>query len=583
MHSLLRLPLNPYLPNTKIDDLYSIRNKEDVNLIKELDMIIIDEVSMVRCDMMDAMDDILRYYRKNDKPFGGVQIVMFGDLYQLMPVVKDEDWNILKQHYKSPYFFSSDVYKKLNCITVELTHIYRQQDSDFISILNNIRDGKLLPIDKKDLQTRYIKDFEPNDKDGYVRLTTHNWMAKSYNNRKLESIRSVQYEYKAYIEGFFPYTEYPVPSTLKLKVGARVMFVRNDSNGRYVNGTLGVVEKLGTNNIVVATDEGRHITVERQTWDFDKYVYNKLKKELEIQHCGSFRQYPIRLAWCMTVHKSQGLTFDKVVIDVGRAFTFGQVYVALSRCRTFAGIVLVSEIKEKNVLVDAEIEKFLSSTNRLTIGAPDAENSTAKDSVTQYMNPALKRTYYFTKEGLTAKEIVSRNKLDTKEIIYGHLNLLVGNQLVDIMQLLSNETIDIITQAINKVGVNASFKAIKRECPDYIQLAEIRLVHTYLQNKNRVDKQTKKVVTKDNPPQKKEIQQDNNTSDVSRSNKRWNKAEMRKLIIGFKENKSFAEIALQLHRTETAVASKLQELGVIYWNKETGKYIILNSNPSISV
>jgi hypothetical protein len=268
---------------------------------------------------------------------------------------------------------------------------------------------------------------------------------------------------------------------------------------------------------------------------------------------------------------------------VGRAFTFGQVYVALSRCRTFAGIVLVSEIKEKNVLVDAEIEKFLSSTNRLTIGAPDAENSTAKNSVTQYMNPALKRTYYFTKEGLTAKEIVSRNKLDTKEIIYGHLNLLVGNQLVDIMQLLSNETIDIITQAINKVGVNASFKAIKRECPDYIQLAEIRLVHTYLQNKNRVDKQTKKVVTKDNQPQKKEIQQDNNTSDVSRSNKRWNKAELRKLIIGFKEKKSFAEIALQLHRTETAVASKLQELDVIYWNKETGKYIILNSNPSIPI
>lgn len=379
IHSLLHLPLSPYLPSAKKRyNLYRLSD-DDIVVIQQIDLLIIDEVSMVRCDMLDEMDDVFRHYRKKqdrNKPFGGIQVVMFGDLHQLMPVAPDEEWEILKSHYKSPYFFSSDVYTRLKCPMLELKHIYRQTDVDFINLLNHVRDGELTPEDKNMLETRFIKDFIPNDDEGYIRVTTHNWMAKKYNQFQLDNLDKPLYEYPAGIEGKIQWTEYPTEACLKLKVGARVMFIRNDNTWHYyVNGTLGTVVKLGEWYIEVQIDNGHTIEVPRVRWDFERYKYNKFRQVLEIEHYGEFRQYPLKLAWCVTIHKSQGLTFDKVVIDAGRAFTYGQVYVALSRCRRFEGIVCVSKIKDKALGADPVVEDFLEQTRKIKVVEPEQQDT----------------------------------------------------------------------------------------------------------------------------------------------------------------------------------------------------------------
>ncbi len=374
IHSLLHLPLGPYIPNVRKEyNLYCLSDGEE-EVIREMDMLIIDEVSMVRCDLLDEMDDVISHYRRKknknakSKPFGGIQVIMFGDLHQLMPVAPKEEWDILKTYYKSPYFFSSDVYTRLNCPMLELTHIYRQNDVDFINLLNNVRDGFLTPEDKRMLESRYKENFVPKDEDDYIRVTTHNRKAKKYNQERLEEIDAPEYEYKASISGKIPFVDYPTDPCIVLKVGARVMFIRNDNVWNYyVNGTLGTVTHLDNWFIQVQLDNGQKIEVERANWDFERYKYNKFKKILEIEHYGEFKQYPLKLAWCVTIHKSQGLTFDKVVIDAGKAFTYGQVYVALSRCRHFDGIVCVSKIKDSALGTDPIVLDFMEKTRKIAV------------------------------------------------------------------------------------------------------------------------------------------------------------------------------------------------------------------------
>lgn len=560
IHSLLRLPLNPYLPGMKIPNLYALRKNEDIQAIKEIDILIIDEVSMVRCDVMDAMDDILRHYRKSDKPFGGIQVVMFGDLYQLMPVIKDEEWDELKKHYASPYFFSSDVYTQLNCTVIELAKIYRQQDSDFIALLNHVRDGILLPNDKRDLKSRYDKNFEPDDEDGYIRLTTHNWMAKSYNRHKLETLDSELFEYKAYIDGFFPKQEFPTDYVIQLKRGARVMFVRNDNTDKqYVNGTLGTVVDLNDRYIEVVTDDGEDVKVTRQTWNFDKYKFNKETKELEIEHCGSFNQYPLRLAWSVTVHKSQGLTFDKVVIDVGRAFTYGKVYVALSRCRHFHGIVLVSDIKEKNIKADPEVKHFLQKTERIVVDKQEEDSNTNKAEME--MTDSMKRTYWAVKEGLSAREIIIRCD-EQSGFIYAHLAKLIQMGKADINQLLPAKTISEIRAATLRLGKDASLQAIKAKLHTDYPFGEINLVKASLQE-HEYPMLTPEPTLEHKPE----------AAGPPRNHKPWKMRELEKLSQLFEQGTSFEEIANTLGRTEIAVQSKLVQLGYIKWDKETETYI----------
>ena len=355
LHSLLGLPISIYIPGHKLAGLYKL-SPEGQEVVRKLDMLIIDEVSMVRCDLMDMIDNVLRHYRKNEKPFGGLQVILFGDLRQLMPVAPEEDWEKLGKYYKSAYFFSSNVIMDMKMPMLELSTVHRQSDVTFIDLLNDVRDGVLTYNEERILKERYNKTFEPGRNSQFIRLTTHVHKAKK---DKLELLRGDEFEYKAWIEGLYPKEEFPNDYILVLKDGARVMFIANDNtHGRYTNGTLGTVTYCDDEYITVKTDDGYSVDVKKFSWDFYKYKINKEKKEVERILLGTFHQYPIQLAWAVTIHKSQGLTFDKVIIDAGKAFTYGQVYVALSRCRSLEGIVLTSKITPEIVTIDPIVIEY---------------------------------------------------------------------------------------------------------------------------------------------------------------------------------------------------------------------------------
>lgn len=386
LHHLLGLPISIYIPGHKIDNLYSLSYASQ-EVIKLIDMLIIDEVSMVRCDLLDMIDDVLRHYRDCDSPFGGLQIVLFGDLRQLMPVATDEDELQLKKYYKDIYFFCSDVIKEANIPMLELETVHRQSDVQFISMLNRIRDGKLSYDDECILRNKYDKDFNPSDSQHYIRLTTHRYKAGKINTARLSDLRGEVEEYKAYIDtdGYIPKELWPNDYYLKLKEGARVMFIYNDKDGRYVNGTFGTVTYLGYDQIIVRTDDGHLIDVPKAMWEFYRYKVNKEKKKVERYLLGSFHQYPIRLAWAVTIHKSQGLTFERVIIDAGKAFTYGQVYVALSRCRSLDGLVLSSMISRNKIQVDELVEEYMQLVERVWPDEEKTESESDKSETEDYL------------------------------------------------------------------------------------------------------------------------------------------------------------------------------------------------------
>lgn len=471
IHSFLHLPLGPYIPGLRMPKLYSLK-EEEIRVVNKVDLIIIDEVSMVRCDLLDEVDDVLRHYRKNSLPFGGIQVVMFGDLYQLMPVAQEEDWEKLKDKYKSPYFFSSKIMERINCPMFELKIIHRQDDRNFVTLLNNVRLGHVSTAELKELEGRYKKNFVPNDSEGYIRLTTHNWRSRKYNEQRLDELSSSVFEYKAYIEDFFPKEEYPTNYVLRLKRGARVMFIKNDNEFKqYVNGTLGTVVSLGDRGIVVKTDDGIEVGVERQTWDFYRYHINKKTKEIEAILCGSFKQYPLKLAWAVTIHKSQGLTFDKVIIDAGKAFTYGQVYVALSRCRKFHGIVLVSPITSKIINTDPIVTEYMKSVRRIIIDEDETDDSIRHLSSIQ----GKQRTLWMLKDGLTPQQIAEQSG-QRIEIIYSHISKLIEDGQADIANFVPEELREAIQSAIMYLGINAQLTKIKEQCPSGTKYAEIRMV-----------------------------------------------------------------------------------------------------------
>lgn len=372
IHSMFGLPLRTFLPTTdRIDS--SIANnivdlqqhfkyrKDKLKLLREVEVLIIDEVSMLRADVLDMMDFSLRFIRRNNQRFGGVQILFIGDLYQLPPVVRDE--HVLKMFYNSPFFFDSLAIKDIPLLTIELTKVYRQTDEEFLEILNAIRDGDVANIDFNHLNERYDPGFEAGE-EPYVYLCSHNKMADDINQEKLKDIKVSPNTYEAKLFGEFKENQYPNEQFLELKIGAQIMFIRNDITGekKYFNGKLGEISSLDDNEIkVILEGSEREITVKREVWEQKKYSLDT-DKNIKEEVLGSFEQFPIKLAWAVTIHKSQGLTFDKVIIDAGKSFTAGQVYVALSRCRTLEGIVLKSKITPEVIFKDNRILKFQGET-----------------------------------------------------------------------------------------------------------------------------------------------------------------------------------------------------------------------------
>lgn len=361
IHSFFQLPLHPFIPGMKIESKFAF-SKEKRSIIKTIDILIIDEISMVRSDLLDAIDSVLRRFRNRHKPFGGIQLLMIGDLQQLSPVVTDEDVQFLSQYYPSPYFFGSHALARTDYVTIELKEVYRQQDAVFISMLNAVRGGRPSIEVIRALNSRYCPGFVPPPDEGYIRLTTHNHIADEYNSRQLSLIDDQAHSFEAEVSGNFPESSYPVDFRLELKAGAQVMFVKNDpsSDKRYYNGKIGIVTDFYEEYIMVqCPGEDEKIAVEPLEWENSRYVINEQTQEMESEVIGIFRQYPLRLAWAITIHKSQGLTFDKAIIDAASAFASGQVYVALSRCRTLEGMVLATPLRQDAVITDLRVEDYI--------------------------------------------------------------------------------------------------------------------------------------------------------------------------------------------------------------------------------
>lgn len=369
IHSFFQLPFSPYLPGAQMRHRFDF-SKDKRRIIRTLDVLVIDEVSMVRSDLLDAIDSVLRRFREHDKPFGGVQLLLIGDLQQLTPVVTPEDEAVLHDYYDTPYFFSSMALRQVDYVTITLTRVYRQQDESFIRLLNAVRCNCLTDEDLRQLNARHLPAFSPHAEAGYIRLTTHNRMADSYNQSQLASLKGASFTYEATVEGEFPAYNFPTDQRLVLKEGAQVMFVKNDAEGRYYNGRIGHVVYLDSKTIrVLCPGDALPIDVVRGEWENMRYTLNETTREIEAEVQGVFAQYPLRLAWAITIHKSQGLTFEHVVIDAAQSFAPGQVYVALSRCKTLDGLVLSTPISRHAIMNDGRVSSYMEGQEERSMGA----------------------------------------------------------------------------------------------------------------------------------------------------------------------------------------------------------------------
>ena len=376
LHSLLGLKTIVFIPG-KTRKWFRTMDDSRAKVIKNLDVLIIDEISMVRCDLMDMVDLTLQHYKGNKKPFGGVQVILFGDLFQLPPVVTDEDKERLYSHYDhNPYFFSSDIVRKHPFPVIELETVYRQkEDKLFVKILNHIREGVYLESDRDELNKRLRYGYRPTEKDSGVFLRTLKRKVWGHNMGKLEELPGDPVSFKAFVEGVFPQSLYPTDYELQLKVGAKIMLLRNDNDGlKFVNGTQGVITSIYDGIIRVKTDEGDLINVERSTWELYDYVFEKETKAVVPVVVASFTQYPLKLAWAVTIHKSQGMTFNKVIVDAQKSFAAGQVYVALSRCRSLEGLTLTSRISKNDIMVDPIVVEYMKSVERINPNETEQES-----------------------------------------------------------------------------------------------------------------------------------------------------------------------------------------------------------------
>jgi GTPase SAR1 family protein len=480
IHSFFQLPFHPYIPSDYLPEKnrdnrsdqkdpegYKM-SREKINIIKSLDLLVIDEISMVRADTLDAIDSVLRKYRSRHMPFGGVQLLMIGDLQQLAPVVKDEDREIIGKYYDSPFFFGSRALSSTDYVTIELKHIYRQNDQAFIDLLNKVRDNHVDSDVLSELNKRYIPDFDPDSDGGYITLTTHNYQAQALNDSRLEKLPGRTHTFTATIKDDFPGFSYPNAVELVLKSGAQVMFVKNDlsRDKLFFNGKIGKVESFDEDIIVVrCPDDDYGIRVELAEWQNMKYTLDEETKEIEETIIGTFTQYPLKLAWAITIHKSQGLTFDRAVIDACSAFAHGQVYVALSRCRTLNGLVLSSRINQRSIIDNPFISDFVNGTVQNQPGpAQLAESKKA------YRQELLTELFDFT--SLTHKlnyclKVVNEHRdslLGNPVEMLENTSSAIRTDLIEVSEKFHPQLIGLLNREIDAESNNRLQERIKKAC-----------------------------------------------------------------------------------------------------------------------
>ncbi|WP_339884008.1 helix-turn-helix domain-containing protein [Polaribacter vadi] len=361
IHSFFQMPFGPILPNQPPNSQQRRFSKTKIDIIKSLDLVIIDEISMVRADLLDGIDQVMRRYKNRNKVFGGAQVLMIGDLQQLAPVVRPNEWSLLQPHYETVYFFSSKAFQEANVVSIELKHIYRQKNEDFIKILNEVRTDTLSNESAEILNRNYNPSFSPSKEEGFITLTTHNNRANLINNSELNKLKDKSAFFKAEISGKFSENSFPNDEKLELKLGAQVMFIKNDSSQekRYFNGKIGIITKISKDSVTVkCPNDADEIVTERETWSNINYSINDETKAIKEELIGAFTQIPLRLAWAITIHKSQGLTFEKAIIDAEASFAHGQTYVALSRCTSLEGLVLKTKITSNAIINDKTVSIF---------------------------------------------------------------------------------------------------------------------------------------------------------------------------------------------------------------------------------
>lgn len=492
IHSFFQFGLGPFVQGV-IEPKSDFRiNKSKLELIRHLQLLIIDEVSMVRADLMDHIDVELRRIRRNSKPFGGVQLLMIGDLQQLPPIAHGGEDELLRQYYKTLYFFSSAALKSMKYSCIELKNVYRQTDRHFIDILNHARDCTLTSQDISDLNARYVPGFSPKPEDGYIRLMTHNRQVDYVNETELEKLDSKPYTFVAAVTGTFPEESYPTADSLTLKKGAQVMFIKNDPERRFINGTLGEVKSIDKNSIAVRLAEsGTVIDVEPMEWQNIRYQFDEESKEISSKQIGRFKQYPLKAAWAITVHKSQGLTFDKAIIDVHAAFSPGQAYVALSRCRTLDGLVLSSPVSASVFMRDNAVDAYMNYISRpieeLAFSScyeyfeyekklePEEVAPVDKVKVNKEKPKKVKKeelcddtgkrlntfeySYWLYKQGDTVEQIAEKRKLNPVTI-EGHLARYVASGDIDVHKFVDADTLQKVEAYCEKHPEEKALKPI---------------------------------------------------------------------------------------------------------------------------
>lgn len=480
IHSFFQLPFAPFVPvnhehfsSAASVDKHSLLSKLRLNaerkeIMQQLDLLIIDEISMVRCDVLDAIDTVLRHVRNNhSKPFGGIQVLYIGDLYQLPPVVKDEEWQLLRSCYENQYFFSSKVIQEQAPAYIELQKVYRQADLSFINLLNQVRNNEMDEYAHEFLHSRYLPDFKAKKDDNYITLTTHNKKADEINKEELADLVGNVFSFKAGIAGEFYEKSFPAEEFLNIKTGAQVMFLKNDLEKvrRYYNGKIGIVDKVEEDKIWVncnANGTEQLIEVKKEVWRNIQYSLNKKTQQVEEEELGSFTQYPLRLAWAITIHKSQGLTFEKAIIDAGNAFAPGQVYVALSRCTSIEGIVLRSKISSKSLHSDDRIVQFsLKQQNQpeQQVLLAEAKKRFEQETVLSLFD--FKKANYYLQELTTlVKEnvVFGKNVLDWLALMQDQFNLCIkhGSKFIEILNLIFIENLPETNNKIQERLVKAA-------------------------------------------------------------------------------------------------------------------------------